>query len=269
MPFVIRSQCSFRKILRRNILQFFLPLSSLLFNPLDSSINMSPHTLWYPADEPESMHAPASHDHLAYPEDQPSSRSKVPFRLVAFSDDAPYPLDESQPTAEPSHMVDLWSGERFHRADSIRQPVAEDYLQPHRPLPPLPIKEYDSDQELPVIEPDTYLNGVHADDRYISQPERADEVNLGRRDTIATTRPMNMVKTRLVHKRSHSAINLSTRTSQEFDTPESQGTPIPVAAMGDDMFSPVLGGLHRISSAPTRRPSKIGRLKRFFSFKGR
>jgi hypothetical protein len=193
----------------------------------------------------------------------------MPFRLVAFSDGAPYPLDESQHTAEPSHMVDLWSGERFHRADSIRQPVAEDYLQPRRPLPPLPIEEHDSDQDLPIIEPDSYSHSVYADDHYLSQPKRADEVNLSRRDTIATTRSLSIVKTRLVHKRSKSAINLSTRTSQDFDTPESQGTPVPVAAMGDDMFSPVLGGLHQIPSVPARRPSKMSRLKRFFSFKGR
>jgi hypothetical protein len=39
--------------------------------------------------------------------------------------------------------------------------------------------------------------------------------------------------------------------------------------MDSDMFSPALGGLHRLESAPMRRPSRLGRLKRFFSYKGR
>jgi hypothetical protein len=39
--------------------------------------------------------------------------------------------------------------------------------------------------------------------------------------------------------------------------------------MDFDMFSPALGGLHRLESAPMRRPSRLGRLKRFFSYKGR
>jgi hypothetical protein len=200
--------------------------------------------------------------------------SNMPFRIVAFSDGAPYPLDESQNTAEPSHMVNLWSGERFHRVESIRQPVAEDYLRPHRPLPPIPIEEHDSDQDLPIIEPESYWNDLHADDYPLSQPEHADEVNLGGRGTISATRCLNIVKAGPVHK---SAINLPTRASHEFHIgtlpefgdPDAQDAPVTVAAIGDDMFSPVLGGLHRIPSAPARKSSKMDRLKRFFSFKGR
>jgi hypothetical protein len=195
----------------------------------------------------------------------------MPFRLVAVSDTAPYPLDESQQTVEPPHMVDLMSGEQFHRADSIRQPIAEDFLEPHRLLPALPIEEYmhDSDQNLPIIEPDSDSNAIHTGNHYMSRPERVVKVNIGRRDTIATTQPLSAVKAGPSHKRSKSAVNLPNHSSQNSEIPEGQKTPVPVAAMGADMFSPVLGGLHRLPSAPARRPSKMKRLRWFFSFKRR
>lgn len=196
----------------------------------------------------------------------------MPFRLIAFPEGAPYPLDESHHAPEPLHIVDLVSGERFHRVDSIRQPVAEDFLRPNHPLP-APLIEYDSDQDLPIIEPYSHWNDVLADDHHLSRPERADNVNVGRRETIATTKPLNVVKAGPTHKRPKSAINLLSHASHKSGTTAGPGTPVPTPdpapAIGDDMFSPVTGGLHRLESAPVRKPSKRGRLKRFFSLKHR
>jgi hypothetical protein len=227
---------------------------------------MSSHTTWYPADEPESTQPPASHH-------QPVSISSMSFRLIAFPDGAPYPLDHLQQTPQPLHMVDLVSGERFHRANSIRQPVAEDFLRPDCPLPAPPAEEYDSDQNLPVIEPDSYWNNVHADDYHLSWPEHSDNVNVSRRDTITTTKPLNVIKAGPAHKRSKSAINLPSQASHKSGTTAGLDipvpTPVPAPDISDDMFSPVMGGLHRIDTAPVRKPSKMCRLKRFFSLKHR
>jgi hypothetical protein len=225
---------------------------------------MSSHTPWYPADEPESTQPPASYY-------QPPRTSSMPFRLVAFPEGASYPLERSQHAPEP-FLVDLVSGERFHRTDSIRQPVAEDFLRHHHPLPAPPV-EYDSDQDLPVIEPISYWHDVDADDHHLPRPERADNVTVGRRDTIATTKPLNIVKTGPAHKRSQSVMNLPSHASYKPDATAGFGTPvptpIPAPAISDDMFSPITGGLHRLESGPVRKPTKMGRLRRFFSFKHR
>jgi hypothetical protein len=223
---------------------------------------MSFHTLWYPADEPEPIQPPASHY-------QPLRTSSVPFRLVAFPKGAPYPLGELQHAPEPL-LVDLVSGEPFHRADSIRQPVAEDFLRPNYPLPSPPV-EYDSDQDQPVIEPHSYWHDMDADGHHLSRLGRADNVNVPQRATIATAKPINVVKASLTHKRSKSVRNLPSHTSHKSDITESLDTPVPTPvpapAIDDDMFSPVMGGLHLLESVPVRKQSKMRRLKRFFSFK--
>jgi hypothetical protein len=227
-----------------------------------STIRMSSHTHWYSADEPESTQPPASHH-------QPLRTSSMPFRLVAFPEGAPDPLEELKHAQEPL-LVNLVSGERFHRADSIRQPVAEDFLRPNHPLPAPPIK-YDSDQDLPVIEPHCYWHHVDADEHHLSRPERADNINVAQCDMIATTKPLNIIRAGPTHKHSNSVMNMPSHTSHKSDTIASLDTPVPtsvlVSAIGDDMFSPVTGGLHRLESVPVRKRSGMRRLKRFFSLK--
>ena len=240
---------------------------------------MNPHTTWYPADEPndfmydhEARQQRPSAYHEASPEEQSLSMLTLPFRFVTIAEGAPYPLHEVQQLAEQPFMVDLLSGDQWHRGGSIRQPVAEDYLRPQHPLPAPPVEEHDSDQELPVIEPDSYLDPSLSTVQQSHQPHDVGTVSLGRRDTIATTKPFNIVKPDPAHKRSKSALALPSHTARPSSLAESgrmkrEDTAVHVPSMTNDFFSPVLGGLQRLPSAPPKKESKSERLKRFFSFR--
>jgi hypothetical protein len=186
----------------------------------------------------------------------------IPFRLIAFTGGAPYPLHETQPTAEQSRMFDLVSGDRFQNTDSIRQPIAEDFLRPQRPLPAPRVKVYEAVQYFNIIEPieehpeDQILPDIEPDS-YFVDPSRP---NPSRRDTIATAQPSDFLEVVPDPKRSKSAADVYESAGFE----QSQ-TP----AICDDMFSPAPGGLHKLPTAPPRKLSRMGRIKRFFSLKHR
>ncbi|KAF1919543.1 hypothetical protein BDU57DRAFT_527539 [Ampelomyces quisqualis] len=234
---------------------------------------MSAHTTWYPADEAaEPMYPePLRPDRRADPNGPMSSEhrqsmSNMPFRWVAPATDTPYPIHDSRPSKEQQHIVDLLSGQRFQRADIIRQPMAEDFLQSHRSLPAPPVRRHDSDQDLPIIEPDSYFPRVSASDRLYSRSQSAGSADLTRRERITSPKPLPAVDSDPTQQHPVSAAAIF---PHEFDETEVEDCVAPAPAMESDMFSPALGGLHRLESAPIRRPSRLGRLKRFFSAKGR
>ena len=159
-------------------------------------------------------------------------------------------------------MVDLLSGDQWHRGGSLRQPVAEDFLRP-RPAPPVEMCDEETGTE--SIEPDDWVDGVSATepDSYFKdapvtgqQPDhlQSHATELDRRDTFA---PLSIViPPRPESAKSESAIS------------ERRDTPTRVPAMANDFFSPVLGGLQRLPSVPQKQ-SKSERVRRFFSFRRR
>lgn len=190
----------------------------------------------------------------------------MPFRLVAPVTNTPYPIHDSRPSTEQQHMVDLITGQRFQRADTIRQPVAADFIQSHRLLPALTVRRHDSDRDLPVIESDSYFPEFDADDRRHKRVQNADAVHPRRRDSLASPKPLHAVNSDPTQQRPvFEAAVPPIRT----DDDEVEGDPEAAPAMDSDMFSSAFGGLHGLKSAPVRRPSRLGRLKRFFSYKGR
>jgi hypothetical protein len=70
-------------------------------------------------------------------------------------------------------------------------------------------------------------------------------------------------------QRSKSQLYMPSRMLHQVSEQNSEvcSTPQRVLPIGNDMFSPVLGGLHRLPSVPLRKESKTGGLKRFFSFR--
>jgi hypothetical protein len=238
---------------------------------------MNPHTSWYPADDPadteydfQKQGYPTSAPAPAPPEERSMSMPTLPFRFVAFGDGAPYPVHESNHTMEPAKpfMVDMITGDQWHRGGSLRQPVAEDFLRTQHPLPAPPVEEHDSDQEMEIIEPDSYL--THASGVEAQEANEAQQAGPDRHSTIGTSQPLTMSKPDAGPQRSESELDTPSRTSNIPDhehEPEVVDTPPRIPTMGDDMFSPVLGGLQRLPSVPVRKESKMGRLKRFFSFR--
>ncbi|KAF2829487.1 hypothetical protein CC86DRAFT_190388 [Ophiobolus disseminans] len=224
---------------------------------------MNTHTTWYPADQPDEAPQQLSPPYHPSMDDRSRSMPALPFRFVAFGESTPYPDHEVQRPVPQPFMVDLLSGDQWHRGDSLRQPVAEDFLRLQHPLPPPPIEEHDSDQELPVIEPDSYFedqpSSVQFHDVYAT--------DLGRSHTVATTKPLNIVKPDVAHRRSKSTLELALVVARpsftaraEYDDSLAHISPMPI-----DCFTPVMGGLQRLPSAPLKM-SKSQRLKRFFSF---
>jgi hypothetical protein len=92
----------------------------------------------------------------------------------------------------------------------------------------------------------------------IRQPAAEEFLHL--QPTFPAPKSIHLDRRRADPKRSKSTVEVLDATGSE---------PSEVHAMGADMFSPALGGLHRLPSAPPRRPSRLGRFKRFFSLKGR
>jgi len=235
---------------------------------------MQPHTSWYPTDDPADLldHPPVSQQYERNDQERTGDGSvstpNMPFRLVAFPDGAPYPLHETYPIEQP-HMIDLVSGDRFHRTESIRQPVAEDFLRPHRTFsaPPVriveadqhldiiePIEEHAEDQTLPVIEPDSYF-------RYFPDSStQSPHSDMSRRDTIATTQPSNLLEVVREPKRSKSAAD-----GRVAHNPAQAEIP----NIGADEFSSAHGGLHKLPTIPPKKVSKMTRIGRWFSGKDR
>ncbi|KAH4596640.1 hypothetical protein HBI56_172510 [Parastagonospora nodorum] len=235
---------------------------------------MPPHTSWYPADDPADLldHPPMSQQYHGHDQERMGDGSvsipNMPFRLVSFTGGAPYPLHETYPVEQP-HMIDLVSGDRFHRTESIRQPVAEDFLHPQRTFsaPPVkiveadqhldiiePIEEHAEDQTLPMIEPDSYF-------RYFPDSStHSTHSDMSRRDTIATTQPSKLLKVGPEPKRSESAEN-----GRVVHNPAQAKIP----NMGADEFDPAHGGLHKLPTIPLKKVSKISRIRRWLSGKDR
>jgi hypothetical protein len=244
---------------------------------------MDSHTPRYAPDEPigtmnndQQRQTPAAQCFLSMPE--------FPFRVVTMNESrALYSGDHAD---EQPYMVDLLSGDAWQRCAPIRQPVAEDFLQPHHPLPPPPVAEYDSEQDLPVIEPASYLNepsAIESDsdlgDVLVNEEpvmsNQASSTDLSRRRTIASTKPLNIVKKPdpVHNKRSKSALAMSSHASPSpvvtLRVDGYQDAPLRIRTIGSDMFSSALGGLHRLPDIAVRKESKRDRFKRFFSIRRR
>jgi hypothetical protein len=200
------------------------------------------------------------------------------FRVVTRHQraSAPYPVDGA---TEQPFRIDQLSGDRWHRDGTIRQPVAEDFFRPQHPLPLTPVKEHDSDQDMEIIEPDSYIDqspvlgeripphpfqACFSDqDHPVSEPASYfDEVpsqgehSVTLQDTVSTTD----------NDRPRSAGNTLPQASEIViprPVSEREDIPVRVPTMGSDMFSPALGGLHRLPSTPVRKPSKRERFKCF------
>jgi hypothetical protein len=159
------------------------------------------------------------------------------------------------------------SGTHGNRSGSIRQPTAEDFLRPDYPLPAPPTEEYDSDQDLPVIEPDSFLpegfDTVHAN----AQSQYSLIATPKRHHTTAAIKTPHERETMLKYKRSQSELvppSHASALSIEPRVSEHHSTPVRVPNIGVDMYQPALGGL-QIVPGVQRRNSKRDRLKRFMN----
>jgi hypothetical protein len=240
---------------------------------LSTQPDMASHTPWYPKDDPpeclDTEHSSTSQDLRPYRQTPTRERpgvSSQPFRFVTYTDDAPYPLHESAHHANQPGMIDLISGDVYRRVGSIRQPLAEDFLRPEYPLLAPPAKGHDSDQESSTVELASCSPAAPASEHLAPRSLSAGAVV----HTPASTRPLCIVQAApaLRHSQSMVAIPSDSRNAlQGSATPDrrDKGSAVPVIAT--DTFSSALGGLHRLPTAPTRKPSKLDRIKRFFSLR--
>ncbi|EUC40692.1 hypothetical protein COCMIDRAFT_30398 [Bipolaris oryzae ATCC 44560] len=140
----------------------------------------------------------------------------------------PYLLYDENVDTPSTYIVQSAHDIYFH------QPTAEDFSRQHHPLPPPPVEVYDIDQNLPVIEPDSYLEMDE-----LEQPIKGP----------GDSRPCNT----------------------DADTPTHPSTPSPpepsfshyngrVQSIDSDMYQPALGGLHKISNI-SRKISKCNGIK--------
>jgi hypothetical protein len=113
----------------------------------------------------------------------------------------------------------------------IHHPTAEDFLRADHPLPAPPNEVYDSDQNLPIIEPDSCLNGGLLDIR------DTHDTNADFRTAVPAA---------------------SIRRSSDHG-----GTFNRIQTMSSDTYHTALGGLRKISSGLHRKSSKRDRVKRF------
>jgi hypothetical protein len=170
----------------------------------------------------------------------------------------PYPLH--------SQDIDRNSASTIHCSLNrmIRQPTAEDFLRPDHPLPAPPPEVYNSDQDLPVIEPDSYLHEDFNNEHELQQPSASVPE---RYPTTASVKPHFKLELRLNNKRSQSEhIRPSHVPAPTYESTisEHHTTPIRVPAIGVDMYQPALGGLQTVSGIQ-RSNSKRDRIKRFMS----
>jgi hypothetical protein len=144
--------------------------------------------------------------------------------------------------------------------------MTEDFLRLQHPLPALPVEEHDSEQELSIIEPNSHSPGALTTDHLAPRSHSAGAAD----HATGSIEPLNIVKADATLKHSKSIIadpTISSNASQRFATPNRQDNGPAVPVIATDMFSSVLGGLHCLPIAPTRKPSRLGRIKRFFSLK--
>ncbi|KAF1944318.1 hypothetical protein EJ02DRAFT_420399 [Clathrospora elynae] len=149
-----------------------------------------------------------------------------------------------------------------------RQATADDFLRPQHPLPAPPVEVYDSDQELPVIETDSYL---HEDQLNEPGAYNAIEFNtsnaaaLGRCQSVFNAESNHMLLLAPAHQHSETVTSGGLYVSSPLLEPmmsEPAGAVVRVQSMDSDMYQPALGGLHNISGIK-RKDSKRDRVKRF------
>jgi hypothetical protein len=181
------------------------------------------------------------------------------------------PRENPRPAPYPMHDQDIaaYSGDGVHSvySDSIRQPTVEDFLRPQHPLPPPPIEEYESDQDLPIIEPDSheYFFSAPKPSRGGIRSYNPDSGTPTRRSTTANIKSRRVFGLAPTHKRSQSVLIRPSHAlylANPQSAPELQITPVRVNTMSSDMYQPALGGLQRISGIQ-RKVSKRDRVKRF------
>jgi hypothetical protein len=180
------------------------------------------------------------------------------------------PQGNTRPVPYPLHDQDVqpYSEDDIHGAYGglIHQPTEEDFLRPHQPLP-VPPAEYDSDQDLSVIEPDSheyFLSMPHADHAAV-QTQAANRGIPTRRSTTANPKSHRLLGIAPAQKRSKAdLVGPSHAPSLTNEQPASmhQNTPVRVGTMCSDMYQPALGGLQKITGIQ-RKDSKRDRFKRF------
>jgi len=180
-------------------------------------------------------------------------------REYGFARSPPYPLHGHDVNEHPKSAM------YGNNSGLIRQPTAEDFLRSDHPLPAPPAEEYDSDQDLPIIEPDSFLpessNHTHLDDlsqQPVAAPKRHST-------TAAAAKTTCISEEKSKHKRPQSGINIPPNASgleHESVVSEHHSTPVRVPTISSDMYQPALGGLQRVSGVQ-RRDSKRDRVKRF------
>lgn len=173
----------------------------------------------------------------------------------------PYPLHGHD-------MDDHFKGAmQGNSSGSLRQPTAEDFLRYNHLLPAPPTEEYNSDQDLPVIEPDSYLpEGLK--DRH---PGGLSQQSVAAPKRHYTTAAATAAKTSHIsqgkpkHKRARSELIAPSHApslEHEPSMSEHHSTPVRVPTISSDMYQPALGGLQRVSGVQ-RKDSKLDRVKRF------
>jgi hypothetical protein len=170
-----------------------------------------------------------------------------------------------------NHDVAKYSRDGTHRAcsESIRQATAEDFLRPQHPLPAPPIEEYDSDQDLPVIEPDSHEYFLSAPKGYhLVIPSPTPDPNVPtRRSTTANARSRRIFGLAPAPKRTQSILvgpSQAPSLANEQSASEQQDSLKRDNTMGNDMYQPALGGLQSTSRIQ-RKDSKRDRVKRFMN----
>jgi hypothetical protein len=186
-------------------------------------------------------------------------------RQQNFLKQPPYPLHSQEIYGHSAGVLD-----NNHRG-ILRQPTAEDFLRPDHPLPAPPPKEYDSDQDLPVIEPDSYLEESSSEEHEPQHANaRSQQSNVAvpkRHFTTANAKAHSKVEIRPDFQRSQSEVITSSQPPTRTNEPaisEGHSTPVRVPSIGVDMYQPALGGLQMVSSIQ-RSKSKRDRVRRFIN----
>ncbi|CAI9634380.1 unnamed protein product [Alternaria burnsii] len=160
------------------------------------------------------------------------------------------------------------AGAMHNNGSNIRRPTTEDYLRSDHPLP-APPPEYDSDQDLPVIEPDScFPENFHNEhepqqvdtqfqESYLTVPERHSAA------ANALTYPKSAIKPNYKHSQPDIISNSHVPVlAYEPTMPEHYGTPERVPTISVDMYQPALGGLQMVSGMQ-RSDSKRNRVWRW------
>jgi hypothetical protein len=146
----------------------------------------------------------------------------------------------------------------FHDVDSdgvyLCQPKAEDFLGSKYPFSPSPVIVYDSDPDLPVTEPDSYLQTgsteQHSKDADIFQPNNLHTDALAYCSTEFESHECS-------EPNPVSSLDVPSQLPEPI-VPDHHGR---VQSIDSDMYQPTLGGLHKISNIQ-RKDSKRDKVKR-------